>query len=62
MARLTPDVEQEAAVPTTLGAAAANPSWVDPAPWTERHPYLLWIALVAAALILALVALRALRS
>lgn len=61
MARLTPEVELEAAPAASLGAIAVNPAWADPAPWTERHPYLLWIALLAAAAILGLLALRALR-
>lgn len=61
MARLTPEVELEAAAPASLGAIAVNPAWADPAPWTERHPYLLWIVLLAAAAIVGLLALRALR-
>lgn len=62
MARLTPEVELETAPPASLGAIAVNPAWADPAPWTERHPYLLWIALLAAAAIVGLLALRALRA
>jgi hypothetical protein len=61
MARLTPEKELEAAVAASLGAIAVNPAWADPAPWTERHSYLLWIALLAAAAIIGLLALRALR-
>lgn len=61
MARLTPEVELEAAAAASLGTIAVNPAWADPAPWTERHPYLLWMALLAAAAIVGLLALRALR-
>jgi hypothetical protein len=45
-ARLVPEGELEAAIPATLGPVAANTTWADPAPWTERNPYLVWILLL----------------
>ena len=62
MARLTPAAELEAAPAAELGPIAANPAWADPAPWTERNPYLPWIALLLAAAILIPLAMRSLRS
>ena len=61
MARLTPVNDVEAAVPASLGTIATNASWVDPAPWSERHPVVLWAAIVAAAGVLGALALQALR-
>jgi hypothetical protein len=61
MARLTPVADLESAAPATLGTIAANASWVDPAPWSERHPVVLWAAIVAAAGVLAALAVQALR-
>jgi hypothetical protein len=61
MARLIPANELESAAEATLGAVAANPAWIDPAPWTERHPVVLWAAAIAAAAALGALALKALR-
>lgn len=61
MARLTPQADLAAARAASLGPIAVNPAWADPAPWTERNPYLLWIALLLAAAIIVPLALRALR-
>lgn len=47
-----------------LAAAEAqqiNQDWVDPRPWTEKHPTVLWVATILAALLLALAAFRAVR-
>jgi len=48
-----------------LGAEAGNAQYTgrpDDRPWTERHPLVLWIAIVAAVVVLAGVALRSMRT
>jgi len=55
---------QANAVAATVGPEQPNPAWQsrpDDRPFTERHPALLWIALVAVIALLALVALRSTR-
>jgi hypothetical protein len=61
-ARLTDADAIDAATPARLGAEAVNADYADPAPWTERHPVVLWAALALAVLVLAFVALRTLRT
>jgi hypothetical protein len=61
-ARLTDTDAIDAATPARLGAEEINAAYVDPAPWTERHPIVLWAALGLAVLVLGLVALRTLRT
>jgi hypothetical protein len=62
MRRLHDAAALAAATPVTLGAEIVNPDYADPAPWSERHPAVLWGALVAAVLVLGGVTIRALRS
>lgn len=62
MAQVTPAAALEAAAPAELGPGVANTAYADPAPWTERHPAVLWAALIAALAALGLLALRALKS
>jgi hypothetical protein len=53
------------AVPAQLGAEQANAVFTgrpDERPWTERHPAVLWIAIVAAVLILGAIALRSMKT
>jgi hypothetical protein len=45
----------------SLGAAAENGGYANPAPWTEQHPAVLWLALGAAVLVLGGLAVRTLR-
>ncbi len=45
----------------TAGARQSNRDWIDPRPWTEKHPAVLWVATILAGLLLALAALRAVR-
>lgn len=61
-ARLTDADAIDAAAPARLGAETLNAGYDDPAPWTERHPIVLWAALGLAALVLGLIALRTLRT
>ncbi len=62
LARLTDPKAIDAAAAGTLGPEAVNPDYVDPAPWTERHPILLWIVLAVVVLALGALAVRALQS
>jgi hypothetical protein len=53
------------ATAATLGPESANPGFTtrpDRRPWSERHPAILWIAIVAAVLGLGSVALRSMRT
>jgi hypothetical protein len=56
-------VKDFATVPVaTLGPEVVNVAYEDPRPWTERHPGALWIAVILAAGLLGVTALRSLRS
>lgn len=46
----------------TLGAEQINTDYEDPRPWSERHPAVLWIAVIIAAGLLGFAALRSLRA
>jgi len=51
--------------PAQLGAEQANAAYAgrpDERPWTERHPAVLWIAILAAVLILGAIALRSMKT
>ncbi len=61
LGRVTSREAIDAAAPALLGAEAVNPAYVDPAPWTERHPAVLWTTLGAAILLLGWLAVRTLR-
>lgn len=53
------------AAPAQLGGEEANTAYTgrpDERPWTERHPAVLWIAIVAAVLILGAIALRSMKT
>jgi uncharacterized protein DUF3999 len=53
------------AAPAQLGGEVANAAYTgrpDERPWTERHPAVLWIAIVAAVLVLGAIALRSVKS
>ena len=50
------------AAPAQLGGEEANQAYTDGRPWTERHPAVLWIAIVAAVLILGAIALRSMKT
>jgi len=53
------------AAPAQLGAEQANAAYTgrpDERQWTERHPAVLWIAIVAAVLILGAIALRSMKT
>jgi len=53
------------AAPAQPGGEVANAAYTgrpDERPWTERHPAVLWIAIVAAVLVLGAIALRSMKS
>jgi hypothetical protein len=53
------------AAPAQIGAEQANAAYTgrpDERPWTERHPAVLWIAIVAAVLVLGAIALRSMKT
>ncbi len=58
--------QQEAnAAEATLGAEVANAAYQgrpDERPWTERHPAVLWIAIIVAVVVLGAVALRSMKT
>ena len=57
--------KEKTAVPVALGAEEANAAYTgrpDRRPWSERHPAILWIAIIAAVLILGGVAVRSLKT
>jgi hypothetical protein len=64
LARTVADVEQwsAAAREVRLGAATRRASAGARIPWTERHPLLIWIGLLAVVAVLSLVTWRALRA
>ena len=45
----------------SLGPAVENSGYANPAPWTEQHQVVLWLALGAAVLVLGVLAVRTLR-
>jgi hypothetical protein len=61
LARLTTFEDREPARAVEAGPESENAAWVSPEPWTERHPVVLWVALVLAVGVLVVLALRALR-
>jgi len=62
VSRLVDAKALDAATSATLGASEPNTGYVDPAPWTERHPSVMWAALLAAVAALGALAIRALRT
>ncbi len=62
MARLIDASALDAATLARLGDARQNASYADPAPWTERHPVVLWSALGIALAGLGFLAVRTLQT
>src|SRR5262249_36994460 len=57
--------QEKSAAEAKLGAQQENASYQgrpDERPWTERHPAVLWIAIIAAVLVLGAVALRSMKT
>jgi hypothetical protein len=59
--RLASSDEIEAAVTGEVGGEEENTAWADPRPWSERHPAVVWVVLLAAIAVLAWLAIRSLR-
>jgi hypothetical protein len=62
LARLIDASALDAATTARLGNVQQNAGYADPAPWTERHPVLLWSALTIAVASLGLLAVRTLNA
>jgi hypothetical protein len=57
--------KEKTAVPVALGVEEVNAAYTgrpDPRPWSDRHPAILWTAIIAAVLILGVVAVRSLKT
>lgn len=61
LAQLSNGAQWKNAPLATLGKEIANTAYVSPAPWSERHPWLLWSALITAVSMLGWIAINALR-
>jgi hypothetical protein len=61
LARVIDRDRLEAAATATLGPEEENAAWIDPSPWTERYDAVLWVALIAAVIVLGAAAVRTLR-
>lgn len=61
LAQVSRESQWQSAPVAVLGPEVANTAYVSAAPWSERHPWLLWSALLAAVGLLAWIAVNALR-
>ncbi len=61
IARITRGPAVDAATRGALGPEETNAAWLDPSPWTERHPWVLWAAAGIAVAALGLLAVQSLR-
>ena len=61
IARVTDEADLDRAAEAGLGAAVTNEAYDDPAPWTERNPFVIWAALGVAVIVLGALAVRALK-
>jgi hypothetical protein len=62
MTRLVDADALDGATVARLGAAQQNAGYTDPAPWTERHPIVLWCALGIALAVLGFIAVRTMQT
>jgi hypothetical protein len=61
LARVTDEAELDRAAEARLGPMVTNEAYDDPAPWTERNPFVIWAALAVAVVVLGVLAVKALR-
>jgi hypothetical protein len=61
LARVTAETALDGAAEARLGAPVTNEAYDDPAPWTERNPFVIWAALAVAVVVLGALAVRALK-
>ncbi len=60
-ATLTTREQRDAAPRVAVGAESSNAAYLSPEPWTERHAWILWAALLAAVIVVAALAIRSMR-
>jgi hypothetical protein len=61
LARIARRADIDGAARGALGPEETNAAWLDPSPWTERHPWVLWAAAGIAVALLGLLAVQSLR-
>ena len=61
LARLTSEAVLDGASEARLGSMITNTDYDNPAPWTEQNPFVVWVALVVAVIVLGWLAVRALK-
>ena len=60
-ATLTTREQESAASVVSVGPESKNTAYQSPEPWTERHGWLLWAALLAAVVVVGVLAIRSMR-
>jgi hypothetical protein len=60
-ATLTTREQRDAAIVVTAGAESRNAAYQSPEPWTERHAWVMWVALLAAVVVIGGLAIRSMR-
>ena len=61
-ATLTTRAQRDAATVVTAGPEIKNTAYQSPEPWTEQHAWILWVALLAAVVVIGTLAIRSMRS
>ncbi|MBU0594612.1 MAG: DUF3999 domain-containing protein [Gammaproteobacteria bacterium] len=61
LAQVSKGTQWQTAPIAALGKEMSNTDYVSAAPWSERHPWLLWVALISAVGVLGWIAINALR-
>jgi hypothetical protein len=61
-ATLTSRAQRDAAPVVAVGAEAKNAAYQSPEPWTEQHGWVMWVALLAAVVVIGTLAIRSMRS
>jgi hypothetical protein len=61
-ATLTTRDQRDAAPTVTAGGESRNAAYQSPEPWTERHAWVMWVALLAAVVVIGTLAIRSMRS
>jgi hypothetical protein len=61
-ATVTTRAQRDAAMVVSAGPEAKNTAYQSPAPWTERHGWVMWAALLLAVVVIGALAIRTMRS
>ena len=61
LARTVDAATLDAAHDAAVGGVSDNANYADPAPWTDRHPWVLWAAAILAVAAIGLLAMRTMR-